>query len=98
MSKDHNQKPLKEVIDKFLRMYRLDRKYQQVEVAKAWEKTMGSYIQSKTKSLYLNGSVLSVKIESSVISAEIMNERSKVIASLNVELGRSVIEQIQFSD
>lgn len=98
MSKDHNQKPLKEVIDKFLRMYRLDRKYQQVEVAKAWEKTMGSYIQSKTKSLYLNGSVLSVKIESSVIGAEIMNERSKVIASLNVELGRSVIEQIQFSD
>ncbi len=48
MSKDNNQQPLKEVIEKFLKMYRLDRKYQQVEAAKAWEKTMGSYIQSKT--------------------------------------------------
>jgi hypothetical protein len=69
MSKDNNQQPLKEVIEKFLKMYRLDRKYQQVEAAKAWEKTMGNYIQSKTKSIYLNGSVLSVKIESSVFSS-----------------------------
>tara|TARA_B100000768_G_C11284089_1_gene380760 strand:+ start:7875 stop:8171 length:297 start_codon:yes stop_codon:yes gene_type:complete len=98
MSKDNNQKPLKEVIEKFLKMYRLDRKYQQVEAAKAWEKTMGDYIQSKTKAIYLNGSVLSVKIESSVISSEIMNEKSKVIDALNLEIGRSVIEQIQFSN
>ncbi|MFB0960566.1 MAG: DUF721 domain-containing protein [Flavobacteriales bacterium] len=97
MSKDNNQQPLKEVIEKFLKMYRLDRKYQQVEAAKAWEKTMGNYIQSKTKSIYLNGSVLSVKIESSVISSEIMHEKSKVIAALNLEIGRPVIEQIQFS-
>ena len=97
MSKDNNQQPLKEVIEKFLKMYRLDRKYQQVEAAKAWEKTMGSYIQSKTKSIYLNGSVLSVKIESSVISSEIMHEKSKVIAALNLEIGRPIIEQIQFS-
>ena len=98
MSKDNNQKPLKEVIEKFLKMYRLDRKYQQVEAAKAWENTMGAYIQSKTKAIYLNGSVLSVKIESSVISSEIMNEKSKVIDALNLEIGRSVIEQIQFSN
>ncbi len=98
MGKDHNQKPLKEVIDNFLKMYRLDRKYQQVEIAKAWEKTMGSYIQSKTKSLYLNGSVLKVKIESSVISAEIMHEKSKVISTLNAEIGRQMIEEILFSD
>ena len=97
MSKDNNQQPLKEVIEKFLKMYRLDRKYQQVEAAKAWEKTMGNYILSKTKSIYLNGSVLSVKIESSVISSEIMHEKSKVIAALNLEIGRPVIEQIQFS-
>jgi hypothetical protein len=97
MSKDNTQQPLKEVIEKFLKMYRLDRKYQQVEAAKAWEKTMGNYIQSKTKSIYLNGSVLSVKIESSVISSEIMHEKSKVIAALNLEIGRPVIEQIQFS-
>ncbi len=98
MNKDNNQQPLKEVIEKFLKMYRLDRKYQQVEAAKAWEKTMGDYIQSKTKAIYLNGSVLSVKIESSVISSEIMNEKSKVIDALNLEIGRSVIEQIQFSN
>ena len=98
MNKDNNQQPLKEVIEKFLKMYRLDRKYQQVEAAKAWEKAMGSYIQSKTKAIYLNGSVLSVKIESSVISSEIMHEKSKVIDALNLEIGRPVIEQIQFSN
>ncbi|MFK7757253.1 MAG: DUF721 domain-containing protein [Flavobacteriales bacterium] len=98
MSKDHNQYPLKEAIDKFLKVYRLDKKYGQVEVAKAWEKAMGSYIQSKTRGLYLNGTVLYIKIESSVIGQEIMNEKSKVIANLNQVIGRNLIEDILFSD
>ena len=98
MSKDHNQKPLKEAIDSFLKVYKLDRKYNQVEVAKAWEKTMGSYIKSKTRSLYLNGTVLKVKIESSVICNEIMNEKTKVLAALNKEIGRHLVEDIIFTD
>lgn len=98
MSKDHNQKPLKEAINSFLKVYKLDRKYNQVEVTKAWEQAMGSYIQSKTRSLYLNGSVLRVKLESSVISAEIMNEKTKVISAVNKVIGRNMIEDISFID
>jgi len=40
MSKDHNQYTLKEAIDKFLKVYCLDKKYGQIEVDKEWEKNM----------------------------------------------------------
>ena len=96
--KSHNEYPLKEAIDKFLKVYRLDKKYGQIEVAKAWEKTMGTYIQSKTRKLHLNGTVLYIKLESSVIGQEIMNEKTKVIANLNEAIGKNIVEEILFSD
>ncbi len=98
MGKDHHQKPLKEAIESFLKVYKLDKKYNQVEIAKAWEKAMGRYIQSKTRSLYLNGTVLKVKLESSVISSEIMSEKTKVILAINQVVGRPLIEDIVFVD
>ncbi len=96
MSNDHNQRPLKDVIDQFLKIYRHDKKYQLVEVEKAWQKVMGTYISSKTKSLYLSGTVLRVKMESSVIAQEITIEKSKMMGELNAEIGRVVVEEILF--
>jgi len=95
---DHNQKPLKEVIDKFLKVYKLDRKYKQVEVAKAWSAVLGKYINDRTKHIYLNGTVLRVKLESSVIAEEIKYSKSKVIDDLNAHIGRRLVEEIVFSD
>jgi len=37
MSNDHNQTPLKDAINKFMEVYKLDRKYNLVEVKNAWE-------------------------------------------------------------
>ena len=96
MSDDHNQTPLKGAIDKFLQVYKLDKKYNLVEVKNAWKAVMGEYINNKTNSLYLSESILRVKLESSVIKEEILYAKSKVMNDLNEKIGRNLIEDIVF--
>lgn len=98
MSDDHNQTPLKGAINKFLEVYKLDKKYNLVEVKKAWAEVMGDYITSRTQSLYLSDSVLRVKVQGSVIKEEILYAKSKVMSGLNEKIGRRLVEDIIFVD
>jgi len=96
MSDDHNQAPLKDAINKFMQIYKLDKKYNQVEVRNAWNAAMGEYIVKRTRSIYLSDSVLRVRLESSVIKEEILYAKTKVMQDLNTKIGRDLIEDILF--
>jgi hypothetical protein len=98
MSKDHNQAPLKDAINKFMEVYKLDRKYNLVEVKNAWKVIMGEYINGKTHSLFMSGTVLRVKLHSSVIKEEILYAKTQVMKDLNEQIGRDLIEEIIFVD
>lgn len=85
---------LKEVIDELLKTYRWGNKLDEVRLVESWEKVVGGIIGKHTTNMVVKNKVLYVKLDSSVLRSELHMAKSKVIASLNKEVGKEVIEDI----
>lgn len=85
---------LKEVIDELLKTYRWGNKLDEVRLVESWEKVVGGIIGKHTTNMVVKNKVLYVKLDSSVLRSELHMAKSKVIASLNKEVGKVVIEDI----
>lgn len=85
---------LKEVINELLRTYRWGNKLDEVRIVESWEKVVGGIIGRHTTNMVVRNKVLYVKLDSSVLRSELHMAKSKIIASLNKEVGKEVIEEI----
>ena len=63
----------------------------------AWETTLGKAVSHYTENLYVRNKTLYVHLSSSVLRNELSLCRSDLIAKLNKEAGRDVINQIVLS-
>ena len=88
--------PLKEAIDKLLKVYKIDHKMAEIDLQKEWKEMMGETIARKTKSLELRKRVLVIHIESSVLRHELSFAKEKLKESLNRKLKKRVIDEILF--
>ena len=85
---------LKEVIRELIEAYRWKDDLDLVKLEKSWEKVVGGIIAKHTQKLTLKNKILYINVDSSVIRNELMYARTKLIASINKELGRDVVEDI----
>lgn len=85
---------MKEVIDELLKTYRWGNKLDEVKLVESWEKVVGGIIGRHTTNMVVRNKVLYVKLNSSVLRSELHMAKSKIIASLNKEVGKEVIEDI----
>lgn len=85
---------LKEVIDELLKTYRWGNKLDEVRLVESWEKVVGGIIGRHTKNMVVRNKVLYVKLDSSVLRSELHMAKTKIIASLNKEVGKEVIKEI----
>lgn len=88
--------PLKEAIDKLLKVYKIDHKMDEINLQKEWKELMGDAIANKTKSIELRKKVLVIEIESSVLRHELSFAKEKLKESLNKKLKKRVIDEILF--
>lgn len=95
MIKEHDH-TLKEVIQQLLKAYGWGSKLDGVDLVNKWEKVVGGIIANHTQDMHVKNRILYVRLDSSVIRNELMMERSKVVASLNKEVGKKVIDDIVF--
>ncbi len=97
MKRSQNTEPLKEVIDRMLKEFRLERGMKVKRVEHAWRNIVGKLISSKTKSIYLDKEgVLKVKIESAIIKDELSYAKAKLIEQLNKSLQSDIVKDIKF--
>ncbi len=91
-----NDISLKEAIEKMLKVYKLQHKYDETGIVAHWPELMGTAIANRTTQIYVHRQKLFVRIESAVIKHELLMVKSGIIQKLNERAGSEVINEIVF--
>ncbi|MFZ6052227.1 DUF721 domain-containing protein [Halocola ammonii] len=94
MKRDSNQSQLGDVIKDLLKIYKMEDKYNEVEVANAWSDLMGNAIMRKTRELRFRNGQLMVRLDSGVIKEEFSMAKEKIIDLMNEKLGKNIITEL----
>jgi len=97
LKRTSNEAPLKEVIDRWLKAYKLDGKMKEIEVLNAWPELMGSAVAHRTKEISIRNKTLYLKMESSVMRDELAHGKSIIIQRVNEHAGFEIINDIWFA-
>lgn len=92
--KRDTEKPLKSVIEEFLKTFRLEDKLGETRVLESWEKVVGAMVAKHTQRLSIRKKTLYVKLDSAALRNELIFAREKIVKALNKEAGMSIIEEI----
>ena len=91
-----NDVSLKEALELMLKKYKLEQKATETDIMKAWVKSMGAFVAGNTTKVEFYKSKATIYLKSSVMRNEFSMEKEKVIETLNLELGGSIISEIDF--
>ena len=95
MSKRHNDhQKIRDVLASFVENSKLEKGLDMVRVEKAWQELMGNGVQNYTNSLKLHNGTLYVSLSSSVLRQELSYGKEKIIALINEELGKTVVNEL----
>lgn len=94
--RNSNEAPLKDVIDKLLKAYRLDGKMKEMDILAAWPEMMGIAVANRTKELFIRNKTLIVKMDSSVMRDELSHGKQVIIERVNQEAGFEIINDVWF--
>lgn len=85
---------MKEAIKQMLKVYRLDRKFDETSLIAAWPDLIGQAIANRTTQLYIRDKKLYVQVESAVIKHELMLMRTQILGRMNEHIGKVVVEEL----
>ena len=89
-----DQNSMSDVLKGFLETNRLQKGLDKVSIKDAWHKVMGKAISKYTTSIKLDRQVLYVQLSSSVLREELSYGKTKIIAMINEEMGKEIINKI----
>jgi predicted nucleic acid-binding Zn ribbon protein len=96
LKRTSNEAPLKEVIDRWLKAYRLDGKMKELDVINAWPEMMGTAVAHRTKEISIKNKTLYLKMESSVMRDELAHGKQVIIQRVNETAGCELITDVWF--
>lgn len=94
--RNSNEAPLKDLIDRFLKAYRLDGKMKEMDVLSGWKDMMGVAVANRTESLYIRNRVLHIKMSSSVMRDELAHGKQIILLRVNEYAGVKIIDDVWF--
>lgn len=94
--RNSNETPLKDLIDRFLKSYRLDGKMKEMDVLNGWSEMMGIAVANRTENLYIRNRVLHVKMSSSVMRDELAHGKQIILHRVNEFAGTKIIDDVWF--
>ena len=95
-SRKKDATPLGEALQDLLKSYRLEDTYQEKVLLASWPKLMGKTIADRTGNLYIKDKKLFVKITSGPVKKELQRNKSKVIALIESEVGKGIVDDVVF--
>jgi Dna[CI] antecedent, DciA len=89
-----NESSIGDVLKQIIQVNKLQPGMDQIDVKEAWKNLMGNGVNSYTRNMVLKGSSLYVELTSAVLREELSHGKSKIIAMINDELGRIVVNDL----
>lgn len=91
-----DEAPLKDVIDRWLKAYRLDGKMKEMDIIYAWPEMMGKAVANRTRQLTIKNQTLYLKMDSSVMREELSYGKQVIIERINQKAGFQIITDVWF--
>ena len=95
-SRKKDASPLGEALQDLLKSFRLEDTYQEKVLLASWPQLMGKTIADRTGNLYIKDKKLFVKITSGPVKKELQLNKSKVIALIETEVGKGIVDDVVF--
>lgn len=97
MKKKENQIKLGDALKELMDTYKLNVKMNEVRLYEAWDTVLGSTIASHTVSKQLIEGRLLIRLDSAALRNELAFAKTKLIRTLNDELGTEIVKEIMFT-
>ena len=88
--------PLAEAFQDLLKAYRLEDTYQEKLLISSWPTLVGKTIADRTSNVYIKDKKLIVKITSGPVKKELQLNKSKVIALIESQIGKGIVDDVIF--
>ena len=91
-----NEAPLSELIDRFMKAYRLDGKMKELDVINSWSEMMGVAVANRTRNIQIKNQMLYLHLDSSVMREELSAHKSIIINRVNEKAGFNIVKDVYF--
>lgn len=88
--------PLADAFQDLLKAYRLEDTYQEKLLISSWPTLIGKTIADRTSNVYIKDKKLMVKITSGPVKKELQLNKSKVIALIESQIGKGIVDDVIF--
>ena len=88
--------PFAEAFQDLLKAYRLEDTYQEKLLISSWPTLVGKTIADRTSNVYIKDKKLMVKITSGPVKKELQLNKSKVIALIESQIGKGIVDDVIF--
>jgi predicted nucleic acid-binding Zn ribbon protein len=88
--------PLADAFQDLLKAYRLEDTYQEKLLISSWPTIVGKTIANRTSNVYIKDKKLMVKITSGPVKKELQLNKSKVIALIESQIGKGIVDDVIF--
>ena len=88
--------PLKDIIDRWLKAYRLDNKMKEFDIINSWPELMGIAVANRTSKIKIKAQTLYLKLDSAVMRDELSQGKHIIIERINKKAGYNMITDIWF--
>jgi predicted nucleic acid-binding Zn ribbon protein len=88
--------PMADAFQDLLKAYRLEDTYQEKLLISSWPELVGKTIADRTSNVYIKDKKLFVKITSGPVKKELQLNKSKVIALIESQIGKGIVEDVVF--
>jgi predicted nucleic acid-binding Zn ribbon protein len=97
LKKKNNQIKLGDALKELMDTYKLNVKMNEVRLYEAWDNVLGPTIAKHTVSKQLIEGRLIIRLDSAALRNELAFSKSKIVNSLNEELGTEMVKEIMFA-
>jgi hypothetical protein len=95
-TRKNNEATIGDLIDQFLKAYRLDGKMKELDIINSWGEMMGTAVANRTKEIYIRNKTLFLTMDSSVMRDELAHGKNIIIQRVNEKAGFEIINNIYF--
>jgi predicted nucleic acid-binding Zn ribbon protein len=88
--------PMADAFQDLLKAYHLEDTYQEKLLISSWPELVGKTIADRTSNVYIKDKKLFVKITSGPVKKELQLNKSKVIALIESQIGKGIVEDVVF--
>ena len=93
-SRGNENTSMKEALSAFIQKNKLEKGIDKVDARAAWAKLMGNGVDNYTTEIELKFGTLYVSLSSSVLREELSLGKSKIVRSINEEIGKEVVKKL----